>query len=132
MANKKFEVRLVSWGMYTEWDSSSKALPKILKVTKDIPCQIDVEFGYIVNIKKAKNKKLHYCIFHPNIPDEAGNPMPSFSGEEYVKQNDWNFFIGDTIWHPAENKEGDWRITLTLEGQVIADETFNLYPLSLL
>lgn len=127
MAKKKTEVRLVSWGIYTQWDSKSRELPELIRMTRDIPCELDIEFGYLVNIKKAKNKKLHYCIYHPNIPDEDGKPIAPFAGEEYIKQNDWNFFIGDTIWAPIENKVGNWRITLTIDDELIADETFNLY-----
>ncbi|WP_347330503.1 DUF3859 domain-containing protein [Marinimicrobium locisalis] len=126
MAKKKPEVKLHSWGIYTPLDPKSKDLPQLIKMTRDIPCELDIEFGYIVNIKKAKNKKLQYCIYHPDIPDEDGNPLPPFDGEVYIKQNDWDFFIGDTIWKPVENKQGPWRITLAIEGQLIADETLNL------
>lgn len=124
MAKKKPFVELVSKGIYTAWDSNSKDLPKLKKVTKEVPAEIDVEFGYIVHILRAKNKKIRYCIDHPSIPDESGMVLPPFIGEEYVKQNDWKFFIGDTIWEPVENKIGPWRITLELEGKLVADETF--------
>lgn len=126
MAKKKPEVKLRSWGVYTPLDPNSKELPQLIKMTRDIPCELDIEFGYIVNIKKAKNRKLQYCIYHPNIPDEDGNPLPPFDGEVYIKQNDWDFFIGDTIWKPIENKQGPWRITLAIDGQLIADETLTL------
>lgn len=126
MAKKKPEVKLRSWGIYTPLDPNSKELPQLIKMTRDIPCELDIEFGYIVNIKKAKNRKLQYCIYHPNIPDEDGNPLPPFDGEVYIKQNDWDFFIGDTIWKPVENKQGPWRITLAIDGQLIADETLTL------
>ncbi|ROQ21162.1 uncharacterized protein DUF3859 [Marinimicrobium koreense] len=126
MAKKKPEVKLRSWGVYTPLDPNSKELPQLIKMTRDIPCELDIEFGYIVNIKKAKNRKLQYCIYHPNIPDEDGNPLPPFDGEVYIKQNDWDFFIGDTIWKPVENKQGPWRITLAIDGQLIADETLTL------
>ncbi|UZJ43036.1 DUF3859 domain-containing protein [Marinimicrobium sp. C6131] len=126
MAKKKPEVKLRSWGVYTPLDPNSKELPQLIKMTRDIPCELDIEFGYIVNIKKAKNRKLQYCIYHPDIPDEEGNPLPPFDGEVYIKQNDWDFFIGDTIWKPVENKQGPWRITLAIDGQLIADETLNL------
>lgn len=126
MAKKKAEVKLKSWGIYTPWDSESKALPRLLKVTREIPCELEVEFGYIVNIKKAKNRKLQYCINHPDIPDAEGEPMAPFAGEVYIKQNDWDFFIGDTVWEPLENKQGPWRITLAIDGTRVADETFNL------
>ncbi|WP_439509934.1 DUF3859 domain-containing protein [Marinimicrobium koreense] len=126
MAKKKPEVKLRSWGIYTPLDPNSKELPQLIKMTRDIPCELDIEFGYIVNIKKAKNRKLQYCIYHPDIPDEDGNPLPPFDGEVYIKQNDWDFFIGDTIWKPIENKQGPWRITLAIDGQLIADETLTL------
>lgn len=127
MAKKKPEVRINHWGIYTPWDHQSKQLPELIKVTHDIPCEVGIEFGYIVNIKKAKNRKLQYCIYHPNIPDEDGKPLAPFAGEEYIRQNDWSFFIGDTIWEPIENKVGPWRITLAIDGELIADKTFQMY-----
>src|SRR5690606_14000757 len=129
MAKKKVETRLMSRGIYTKWNAESKELPRLVKITNEIPGELDVEFGYILNIKKAKNKKLQYCNYHPQIPHADGNPMSPFAVEEYIKQNDWSFFIGDTIWGPVDNKKGPWRITLTIEGVLVADETFNLvYP----
>ncbi|WP_020210926.1 DUF3859 domain-containing protein [Gilvimarinus chinensis] len=127
MAKKKPEVRINHWGIYTPWDHQSKQLPELIKVTHDIPCEVGIEFGYIVNIKKAKNRKLQYCIYHPDIPDEDGKPLAPFAGEEYIRQNDWSFFIGDTIWEPIENKVGPWRITLAIDGELIADKTFQMY-----
>ncbi|UTF60133.1 DUF3859 domain-containing protein [Gilvimarinus sp. DA14] len=127
MAKKKPEVRINNWGIYTPWDHQSKHLPELIKVTHDIPCEVGIEFGYIVNIKKAKNRKLQYCIYHPNIPDDDGKPLAPFAGEEYIRQNDWNFFIGDTIWEPIENKAGPWRITLAIDGELIADKTFQMF-----
>ena len=127
MAKKKAEVKLDTWGIYTQWDSESKDLPRLLKMTRDIPCEKDIEFGYVVNIKKAKNRKLQYCIYPPDIPDEDGEPMAPFAGEVYIRQNDWKFFIGDTIWLPIENKAGPWRITLAIDGVIYTDETFNVF-----
>ncbi len=126
MAKKTPEVRLISFGIYTEWNAQSKALPKLLKRTLDVPCELDVEFGYIVNIKHAKNKELHYCIVHPNVCDEKQKVLPPFKGVEYIRQNDWRFFIGDTVWAPIQDKRGNWRITLTLDEKVVADEVFVL------
>ena len=47
--------------------------------------------------KKAKGEKLHYCIYHPDIPDADGEVMPPFDGFEYVKDNDWHFYLGDLV-----------------------------------
>jgi hypothetical protein len=127
MAKQKPEVRMRSFGIYSNWDSNSKLLPKIEEFTTRVRADIDVEFGFIVNVKRAKNQELDYCIFHPGILDADGNVRPPFDGTVYVKTNDWDFYLGDTIWEPVADKLGDWRMTLTLDGQVIADKTFELF-----
>lgn len=126
MAKSKPIISLQSYGIYSNWDSKSKSLPQIKEFTTDVNAKLDIEFGLIVNIKKAKGEKLHFCIYHPDIPDENGDIMAPFEGVEYVKDNDWHFYLGDTLWEPIENKLGDWRMTLTLNNQVIADKTFNV------
>lgn len=52
--------------------------------------------------------------------------MAPFDGEEYVGSNDWDFYLGDTIWAPIENKLGIWRMTIELGGKVIAEKRFEL------
>lgn len=126
MAKSKPEVSIQSYGIYSTWDSKNKALPQIEQFTTKVTAKLDVEFGLIVNIKKAKGEKLHFCIYHPDIPNEEGEVMAPFDGVEYVKDNDWHFYLGDTLWEPIENKLGDWRMTLTLNNKVIADKTFNI------
>lgn len=116
-----------SFGIYSNWDSNSKLLPKIEEFTTRVRADIDVEFGFIINVKRAKNQELDYCIFHPGILDADGDVRPPFDGTVYVKTNDWDFYLGDTIWEPVADKLGDWRMTLTLDGQVIADKTFELF-----
>ena len=126
MAKRKIAIRMRSFGIYTHWDSHSKELPKILEFTTDIPAVIDIEFGFIVNIQGAKNQPLEYCIYHPDIPDDQGVVRPPFDGTVYAQTNDWDFYLGDTIWEPVENKLGPWRMTLELKGELIADKTFHL------
>lgn len=126
MAKSKPEVSIQSCGIYSTWDSKSKALPQIEQFTTNVIAKLDVEFGLIINIKKAKGEKLHFCIYHPDIPDSNGETMPPFEGVEYIKENDWQFYLGDTLWEPIENKLGDWRMTLTLNNKIIADKTFNV------
>lgn len=127
MAKTKPVITMQSFGIYTKWDSSSKALPQIQAFTTKVPAQLDVEFGFIINIKKAKGEKLHYCIYHPDIPDADSEVMPPFDGFEYVKDNDWHFYLGDTLWQPISNKIGDWRMTIELNGKLIADKTFSVF-----
>lgn len=127
MAKRSVLVEMSSYGIYSTWDSKSKQLPKIQEFTTEVPAEIDVEFGYIVNIKKAKGEKIRYCIYHPNITTDKGEILEPFDGEEYVGNNDWDFYLGDTIWAPVDNKIGNWRMTIELKGQVIADKTFHLH-----
>ena len=131
MAKQKPEISMSSYGIYTQWQADSKHLPKVVKFTHDIPAELDIEFGFIVNIKRAKNQKLYYSIEHPSIPDTAGNIMPPFDGTVYIKNNNWDFFLGDTIWAPIENKVGNWRLYLTLNNQIIAEKIFNIYDTTL-
>jgi hypothetical protein len=98
MAKSKAIIRIDSYGIYSIWDSESKKLPKIQQFTLDIPAEIDMEFGFSVNIKKAKGEKIRYCIYHPNIIDADGEIMPPFDGELHIRNNDWDFYLGDTIW----------------------------------
>lgn len=125
---KKPQVRIRSFGIYNNWDSDSKELPRIQEFTTRVKAVLDVEFGFVVNIKGAKNQELTYCIYHPDIPDDEGQVRAPFDGVVYVKTNDWDFYLGDTIWLPVENKLGAWRMTLVLGEQLIADKTFELYP----
>ncbi len=126
MAKSKPQITLESYGIYSKWDKADKALPQITQFTTQVKAELDIEFGLIVNIKKAKGEKLHYCIYHPGIIDADGEVMQPFEGSVYVKDNDWSFYLGDTVWEPIEDKIGNWRMTLSLAGKVIADKTFNL------
>jgi hypothetical protein len=126
MAKRKAEVRLRSYGVYTKWDSDAKLLPKVIEITTRVRAQVDVEFGFVVNIKGAKNQLLHYSIDHPGVLDDNGEIRPPFDGEVYVRTNDWSFFLGDTIWEPISDKLGTWRMSLVLNGETIADKSFEL------
>ena len=126
MAKPKITWEIETYGIYTGWDKESKKLPQVVKHTHTIPAKIGVEFGYILSIKKAKGKKLSFCIDHPPFCDESGNVMPPFTGEVYVRANQWEFFLGDTIWEPVHDKVGDWRLTISMDGQILSDKTFQI------
>lgn len=127
MAKRKPDLRMRSYGIYTQWESDSKELPDLKEVTTDIPAHIDVEFGFIVNIKWAKNSELFFCIDHPGILDAQGRRRAAFDGSVFIKTNDWHFFLGDTIWEPIQDKLGPWHLTLELEGKRVAEKTFTLF-----
>lgn len=127
MPKRKPEIRMRSHGIYTNWDSGSKELPRIAEITTSVHAEIDVEFGFVVNIRGAKNAPVDFCIDHPGILDSDGAVRPPFAGTEYVKTNDWDFYLGDTIWDPIKDKLGPWRMTLKMDGAVIAEKTFDLF-----
>ena len=127
MSKRKPEIRMISYGIYRGWDAESKEVPRLLEGTTRIPAVIDIEFGFVVSIKAAKNKLLSYCIDHPGVLDDRGRRRDPFDGEVYVRDNDWKFYLGDTIWDPIDDKLGPWRMTLELDGKVIADKSFDVF-----
>ena len=128
MAKQKPVIKLHSYGLYSTWDAKSKALPQIQEFTTDIRAELDVEFGFIINIKNARGMKIFYCIDHPGIHDDQGELRQPFTGEVHITNNDWDFYLGDTIWAPIEDKCGDWRMSILLNNKTIADKTFKVQP----
>ena len=117
---------MTSYGIYEKWDEKSKSLPKIKTFTTDIPAKLEIEFGFILKALKSKGKRLDWTIFHPDIPDENGYAMPAFEGVVYVRNNDWEFYLGDTLWAPIHDKIGDWRMVIECDKNIVAHKTFNL------
>jgi hypothetical protein len=126
MAKQKPITKMKTYGIHSRWDSKSKALPRVKQFTTDIPAVIDIEFGFIVNIKKARGNKIRYCIDHPSIRDKDGKVRAAFTGEVHITNNDWEFYLGDTIWAPISDKCGPWKISIELENKIIAQKTFNI------
>ncbi|MCH1921351.1 DUF3859 domain-containing protein [Shewanella sp. A3A] len=127
MSKLKPDVTVLQSGIFSKWDEDSKELPKFLQATVHIPAELDIEFGFVARIRKAKNQLMRYCIYHPDITDDEGEVMAPFDGEVYVESNDWKFFLGDTIWAPLANKVGRWRMTLEIRGQVVAEQSFKVH-----
>lgn len=126
MAKKKPVITIRSYGIYSQWDSKSKDLPKVKEFTTDIPAEIDVEFGLIINIKSARGKKIIFTIDHPGIYDDAGKLRDPFTGIVHITNNDWSFYLGDTIWAPMADKIGFWKMSIELDNEIIVDKTFNI------
>jgi hypothetical protein len=126
MGKRKVEIEIDSYGRYSEWDRNSKELPKLIEFTNTILAEEGAEFGMVLHIKKGKGTKLDYSIQHPPIKDDHGEYMPDFTGEHYVNYNDYKFFIGDCIWNPVEEKTGKWTVSVSFEGEKIAEKTFNV------
>lgn len=119
MGKKKIESELYSYGIYSRWDRDKKELPKLVKITTEIPLELDIEFGYVIRIKGAKGKRIQFKIDHPHFTDENGKIALPFTGEYFVKSNDYQFFLGDTIWKPIHDKKGEWKLTTWLDGKVL-------------
>ncbi len=126
MAKRKPEVELYSYGVYSKWERESRDIPKLLEITDTIPCELDIEFGYVLRIKKAKGAKLNLEIHHPPIKDEKGNLMPVFRGELVVNSNNYEYFQGDTVWEPIEEKAGKWTLVTFLDNKEVARKSFYL------
>lgn len=126
MSKKKPEFKMHSYGEYSPWDRSSRELPKILNITNTIVAEIGTEFGYILKIKGGKGKRLTFRIDHPPFNGEDEKISPPFEGEYFIGSNDFDFFLGDCIWEPLDDKLGDWRLITYFEGQIVADKTLHL------
>jgi hypothetical protein len=122
VAKKKPEITMHSYGLYDGWSRDSKELPNLVKISDEIEAELDVEFGYILRIRNARNAKITFRIEHPAFEGSDGKPAPPFTGELYVKGNDFRFFLGDTVWAPVEDKKGPWRLLTWLDGMLVADE----------
>ena len=122
MAKRKITYEIYSYGIYARWDNSGKDLPKLIKITDKIPAEVHTEFGYVIEIKGAKGKKLEFVIEHPPFTDSSGEISPPFRGEHYISSNDYRFYLGDCIWEPVEDKKGPWRFLTCLEGKLLADK----------
>lgn len=127
MAKKTVSTELYSYGIYSRWERASKALPKLLEITTNIPISEDVEFGYVLKIKGAKGKKLRFRIDHPPFRNEQGQKEPPFTGEYYINSNSYDFFLGDTVWEPFNDKAGEWLLSTWLDDTLIARKSLYLY-----
>jgi hypothetical protein len=126
MVKKKIEVKMYSYGEYSQWDRQSKLIPRLLDITDVIEAELGTEFGYVLRIKGAKGKKIDFCIDHPSFCDDKGEVMPSFTGEVIINSNDYEFFLGDCIWAPIGDKMGTWVMTTKIEGCVFAKKALKL------
>lgn len=124
--NRPLEIELINYGRYSEWDGENSNLPKFIELTDQIETQLGVEFGMIVEIRKARGRYLDFEIDHPPFKDADGNTEPVFRDTFRVKHNPFQFFLGDTVWAPIEDKKGYWKLSILLENEVLITKTINL------
>lgn len=120
------KVEIINYGRYSRWDRGSKELPEFIELTTEIKAELDVEFGMIVEIRQGKGRFMEYLIEHPPFLDETGKIEPPFTGSCQIRKNPYQFFLGDTIWSPIEDKRGDWNLILKIEGKIVAKKTLSL------
>lgn len=120
------EVEIISYGQYTRWDRNSRELPELVELRSEIPADIDVEFGMVLEIRGAKGRYLTFRIDHPPFEDAGGNIAAPFEGTYQVKSSPFRFFLGDSIWAPADNKKGDWKLSVFFDGELVASKTLTL------
>lgn len=126
MSKLRSRYSITSYGIYDKWDSRSKTLPSVTHFTTDIPAALDIEFGFILHAEKAKGKRLDFTIFHPDIKDEDGQILAPFTGDIVVRTNHWDFYLGDTIWSPLDDKLGEWRMVIESDDNTVAEKVFNV------
>lgn len=128
MAKNKIKSELYSYGIYSNWESGSKVLPKLIKITTEIPLELGIEFGYVLRVKGAKGKRIQFKIDHPPFLDEHGKTTPSFTGEYFVNSSDYELFLGDTIWEPIHDKKGEWKLSTWLDDRLLFEKSLFIRP----
>lgn len=126
MAKKKIDVEMYSYGEYAEWDRENKAIPKLVDITNEIEAGVGTEFGYVLRIKKAKGKRIDFRIEHPAFKGDDGKVMPPFTGQIMINSNNYEFFLGDCVWEPADDKMGVWTMITKIDGEIVAQKSLLL------
>lgn len=124
--NRPIEVEIINYGIYREWERENSALPQFMELATEVPARVNIEFGMIVEIRKARGRYLDFEIDHPPFTDAAGNIEPPFRGTFRVKHNPFQFFLGDTVWDPVDDKKGNWKLSILLEEKVLVTKTLKL------
>lgn len=126
MAKRRPEFRMYSYGEYAKWDRESREIPKVLDFVTEIKATIGTEFGYVLLIKNGKGETIEFRIDHPTFKNEKGETALPFTGGQFIRTNDFEFYLGDCIWEPLEDKLGKWELTTFYKGQVVAHKIFTL------
>ncbi len=126
MAKRKPVFKMISYGEYEKWDRESPDIPRILDFTTRIEAEIGTEFGYVLQIAGGKGEMVTFKIDHPPFNDETGRITPPFEGEQFIRTNDFLFYLGDCVWEPLEDKLGTWELTTYHKGRVVAHKVFEL------
>lgn len=128
MPKRKIKISIANYGEYTTWNKKSRQMPKLLRYTDTIEAIEGNEFGIIINVDHAKGKVLEFIIKHPPLLNPQGNRIPQFKGELYVNSIHTQFFVGDGIWLPLEDKIGEWEVIILLDNKEMVSKKFMIIP----
>ncbi len=120
MAKKKVDIKIVNFGIYDKFDKDDEQLPEIIEFSDKIPARLEIEFGMIVEITKARGEVISWRIGHPPFKNSRGCMAPPFTGEFHVNSPVYTFFLGDTIWEPIDDKLGIWDLSISWNGTTMA------------
>lgn len=126
MPKRKINISMYSFGEYAKWERENKGIPKILEFATEIKAKIGTEFGYVLHVKQGKGETLDFRIDHPPFRGEDGNVAAPFVGQQFIRTNDFEFYLGDCVWEPLEDKLGKWELTTFHNDKVVAQKTFVL------
>jgi len=126
MPRRKPQISIANYGQYTAWNKTSREMPKLIKYTTTIEAVEGNEFGIIINVDFLKGEILNFIIKHPPIKDGKGNFLPQFKGELHVNSVHTQFFIGDGIWLPVEDKIGDWEVIILHNNKKVVSKSFKI------
>lgn len=126
MAKRKPVFKMISYGEYEKWDRESPDIPHILNFSTRIEAEIGTEFGYVLHITGGKGETVAFKIEHPPFKNEKGELSPPFEGEQFIRTNDFQFYLGDCIWEPLHDKLGKWELFTYYRGKVVAHKVFEL------
>jgi len=124
MARRRVRASLRSYGIYRPWDGKRGSVPQLVAFGDRVPARVGVEFGLVLRVQDASGAVLDWRIDHPPFPGRDGKPEPPFVGTFSVKGNDFDFYLGDTVWEPVADKCGPWTMSVSLAGEELASRSF--------
>ena len=126
MARRRLQASLRSFGIYAGWPGRHDQIPEIRQFTTSVPATVGIEFGFVLHLRDGRGEVLDWVIQHPPFTDEAGKRMKPFEGEFHVRTNDFEFYLGDSIWEPWQDKCGAWTLITSWRGTELARKTFHV------
>lgn len=124
MSQRRLRASVRSFGIYQPWTGKRSEVPRLVRFGDHVPAELGIEFGYILRIRDGSGAMIDWRIEHPPFVGPSGKVAPAFTGRFGVKGNDFDFFLGDTVWEPIADKCGPWTMITSYQGQELARQSF--------